>query len=297
MLDFADVVAINKFERRGAEDARRDVARQLVRNREAFGVAVGGHAGLRHQRRHASTTTASPRSTSTCAACSPSTGCRCAEGVLPAVAGRASRPALAPLIPPARVALPGRDRRDRARLPRARPAEQADGGAGRRQQLAAGSELRSPSDGAAPTAAAARSARRAAELLDVAPRTDAALALAELAGGRRARTRGDEQVVRVRDRELRTPLTPRDAVGQRRSRGSRCPGTPGPRRAAALPARGEPARAASRSPPGVFPFKRDGEDPARMFAGEGDAVPHQPALPAARRRAARRPGCRPRSTR
>ncbi|WP_372734137.1 fused isobutyryl-CoA mutase/GTPase IcmF [Nocardioides sp.] len=37
MLDFADVVAINKFERRGAEDALRDVARQLVRNREAFG--------------------------------------------------------------------------------------------------------------------------------------------------------------------------------------------------------------------------------------------------------------------
>ena len=39
MLDFADVVAINKFERRGAEDARRDVARQLVRNREAFGIS------------------------------------------------------------------------------------------------------------------------------------------------------------------------------------------------------------------------------------------------------------------
>ncbi len=33
MLDFADVVAINKFERRGAEDARRDVARQMARNR------------------------------------------------------------------------------------------------------------------------------------------------------------------------------------------------------------------------------------------------------------------------
>jgi methylmalonyl-CoA mutase len=39
MLDFADAVAINKFERRGAEDARRDVARQLVRNREAFDQA------------------------------------------------------------------------------------------------------------------------------------------------------------------------------------------------------------------------------------------------------------------
>jgi methylmalonyl-CoA mutase len=38
MLDFADVVAINKFERRGAEDALRDVSRQLVRNREEFGV-------------------------------------------------------------------------------------------------------------------------------------------------------------------------------------------------------------------------------------------------------------------
>lgn len=37
MLDFADAVAINKFERRGAQDAMRDVGRQLVRNREAFG--------------------------------------------------------------------------------------------------------------------------------------------------------------------------------------------------------------------------------------------------------------------
>jgi len=36
MLDFADVVVINKFERRGAEDALRDVRRQLARNREQF---------------------------------------------------------------------------------------------------------------------------------------------------------------------------------------------------------------------------------------------------------------------
>src|SRR5690606_28670252 len=39
MLDFADAVAINKFERRGAEDARRDVSRQLLRNREEFGAS------------------------------------------------------------------------------------------------------------------------------------------------------------------------------------------------------------------------------------------------------------------
>src|SRR5690606_28752553 len=36
MLDFADAIAINKFERRGAQDALRDVARQVLRNREAF---------------------------------------------------------------------------------------------------------------------------------------------------------------------------------------------------------------------------------------------------------------------
>ncbi|MCC6531964.1 MAG: methylmalonyl-CoA mutase family protein [Burkholderiales bacterium] len=37
MLDAADVVAINKFDRLGAEDALRDVRKQLQRNREAFG--------------------------------------------------------------------------------------------------------------------------------------------------------------------------------------------------------------------------------------------------------------------
>jgi isobutyryl-CoA mutase len=36
MLDFAEVIVINKFERRGAEDALRDVRRQYARNRERF---------------------------------------------------------------------------------------------------------------------------------------------------------------------------------------------------------------------------------------------------------------------
>ena len=36
MLDFADVVAINKFDRRGAEDALRDVRKQMQRNQVAF---------------------------------------------------------------------------------------------------------------------------------------------------------------------------------------------------------------------------------------------------------------------
>jgi methylmalonyl-CoA mutase len=36
MLDFADFVAINKFDRRGAEDSLRDVRKQVQRNRELF---------------------------------------------------------------------------------------------------------------------------------------------------------------------------------------------------------------------------------------------------------------------
>src|SRR6187431_2757625 len=40
MLDFADFVAINKFDRKGAEDALRDVRKQVQRNREAFHTAT-----------------------------------------------------------------------------------------------------------------------------------------------------------------------------------------------------------------------------------------------------------------
>ncbi len=39
MLDFADFVAINKFDRKGAEDALRDVRKQYQRNRELFGAS------------------------------------------------------------------------------------------------------------------------------------------------------------------------------------------------------------------------------------------------------------------
>ena len=38
MLDFADMVVLNKFEKRGAEDALRDVRKQFARNRKLFGV-------------------------------------------------------------------------------------------------------------------------------------------------------------------------------------------------------------------------------------------------------------------
>ena len=41
MLDFADVVAVNKADRRGADDAMRDVRRQVRRNRGVFEVPDG----------------------------------------------------------------------------------------------------------------------------------------------------------------------------------------------------------------------------------------------------------------
>ncbi|MCY0870388.1 MAG: methylmalonyl-CoA mutase family protein, partial [Firmicutes bacterium] len=40
MLDFADIVAINKFDRRGSEDALRDVRKQIQRNRARFAEPV-----------------------------------------------------------------------------------------------------------------------------------------------------------------------------------------------------------------------------------------------------------------
>ena len=79
---------------------------------------------------------------------------------------------------------------------------------------------------------------------------------------------GDEQVVRIRDRELHTQLS-RETLS----------GTVIPR--VALPRyadHGELLRFLREEnlpgyfpfTAGVFPFKREGEDPARMFAGEGD---------------------------
>ena len=50
MLDFADFVAINKFDRKGAQDALRDVRKQYQRNRELFKVRARRNAGVRDDR-------------------------------------------------------------------------------------------------------------------------------------------------------------------------------------------------------------------------------------------------------
>ncbi len=79
---------------------------------------------------------------------------------------------------------------------------------------------------------------------------------------------GAEQVTRIRDREIHTPLT-RESLS-----GNKIPRVSLPR----YTDHGELVRFWRREnlpgyfpfTAGVFPFKRDGEDPARMFAGEGD---------------------------
>ena len=80
---------------------------------------------------------------------------------------------------------------------------------------------------------------------------------------------GDEQVVQVRDKEIVTQLT-RESLSRQQD--------PARRAAAASPTTASWCRFWRREnlpgffpfTAGVFPFKRDGEDPARMFAGEGD---------------------------
>jgi len=254
MLDFADVVAVNKFERRGGADAVRDVSRQLVRNRNAFGqrpedmpvfgtsAATFNDTGVTALYQHL-------------AGLLREAGLPLGEGALPRVAGRTSTEA-APVIPPARVgylaeiAATVRDYHQET--------ERAVAAVRRRQRLAdVAAEL--PDDVAV------------AGKLDEAARAvsaDAAALIKEWPAVAES-YQGDEQVVVVRDKESKTRLT-RESLS-----GSLIPRVALPR----FEDQGELLRflrkenLPGRFPftVGVFPFKREGEDPARMFAGEGDA--------------------------
>ncbi|WP_084961002.1 fused isobutyryl-CoA mutase/GTPase IcmF [Thermoactinospora rubra] len=280
MLDFAEAVVINKFERRGAEDALRDVRRQLVRNRGAFGVSpeempVFGTIAARFNDEGVTALYHHLRGLLV------DKGLPAGPGLLPQVSGRTSRVAKS-IIPPSRV----RYLAEIAETVRAYHAEteaQVEI-ARRRQQLAAVRELlgEDPAPapaggtgmGAAAVAAASRTAGgqggRVGELLRQAEAelSEESRRLLEEWPELRRRYGADELVVKVRDREIHTPLW-RETLS-----GSRIPRVALPRfedhgellrflRKENLPGR-FPFTA------GVFPFKRDDEDPTRMFAGEGD---------------------------
>ena len=261
MLDFADVVAINKFERRGAEDALRDVAPPArpqprgVRRSEPEDMPVFGTSRGHVQRRRRHRAVPAPRAT-----CSPDKGLPVDDGR--AAARRRRRPSDADpprSSRPARVRYlaeiardgPRLPRRDRARWP-SRPAA----GAARWTLVAA--EL------PAARGRIARCSRR---------RAATARRRCRRSSTRGRRRRGVLAATSTSSpcaaRRSAPPLTRESLSRQRRSRGSRCPATPTTASCCAACAR-ENLPGSFPFTAGVFPFKRDDEDPARMFAGEGD---------------------------
>ncbi|XVQ07794.1 fused isobutyryl-CoA mutase/GTPase IcmF [Spirillospora sp. CA-255316] len=270
MLDFADVVAINKFERRGAADALRDVSRQLVRNRGAYGGVAGGRGGSSPLGRHRARPEDMPVF-GTSAATFNDDGVTALyqhliaelgieRGVLPESGTRISTGA-AQVVPPGRVrylseiaeTVRGYHAETERQIAAVRRVQRLDEV---RAELAEGG-----SDAAAGEVGGLLEQARRAVSAEAAGLIEDWPAVVESYSG-------DEQVVRIRDRELRTALT-RESLS-----GSRIPRVALPR----YQDHGELLRflrnenLPGRFPftGGVFPFKRDNEDPARMFAGEGD---------------------------
>ncbi|MFC5997069.1 fused isobutyryl-CoA mutase/GTPase IcmF [Pseudonocardia hispaniensis] len=257
MLDFADVVAINKFERRGAEDARRDVGRQLVRNREAFGAkpedmpvfgtsaATFNDDGVTALYQHLIELLGE-------------NGLTVGEGRLPRV-DRKTSSGYASVIPPQRVRYLA-DIAETVRTYHSQTDRLVDA-ARRRQHLrtAAAAVAEAGGEVGALTELVAEAEKQldpdAAALLDEWPQVVEDYS-------------GDELVVKVRDKELRTALTRETLAGSKVPRVSLPRYTEDAELLRFLRKENLPGKFPFTA--GVFPFKREGEDPARMFAGEGD---------------------------
>ena len=274
MLDFADAVAINKFERRGADDALRDVRRQLQRNRESFGtqledLPVFGTIAARFNDDGVTALYQYVRGllgehglASGGGALVPA---RAAVGAGDMVEGRVPT-GIATIVPPARSRYLA-DVAETVREHHRRTDEQV-AAARRRQALRTTRDLLGEKEGgadgaSAEVAALLEDAERALDaeshaLLDDWPATVEAYS-------------GDEHVVTVRDREIRTAVTDVSLSG------THVPRVALPRHHAEdegmllrwLRNENLPGRFPFTG--GVFAFKREGEDPTRMFAGEGDA--------------------------
>ncbi len=262
MLDFADFVAINKFDRKGAQDAWRDVAKQVQRNRQDFATRPENLPvyGTQASRFNDDGVTALyqgllPRLIEH--------GLKASPSVLPVVSSHTSSQTNT-IVPAAR----SRYLADIAQSLRAYHRRVAEQSAIARelQQLEAVERMLTIEEEASSEQLrpyAAMIARRAERLGSGENRL-----LAMWPEMQRAYA-GDEYVVRIRDREIRTRLTSQSLSGTTI-------------RKVVLPAfedRGEVLRWLMREnvpgsfpyTAGVFAFKRENEDPTRMFAGEGDA--------------------------
>ena len=260
MLDYAEVVAINKCDRAGAMDALRDVRKQLQRNREAF-------ASPAEQMPVFGTIASRFNDDGVTAFYQALIGTLRDKKLIDWPAGKLARVEVhastraSAIVPAARrrylaeIAESVRDYHatiDRqARIARERQQLRE----ARRMAAEAGAE----SD-ALEALIEARDAAldpRARKLIEIWPKV-------------RASYSGEEYVVKIRDRELRTSL-----------RHTTLSGSSIPK--VALPPyedQGELLRFLLKEnlpgsfpyTAGVFAFKREGEDPSRMFAGEGDAA-------------------------
>ncbi|MDT8428910.1 MAG: methylmalonyl-CoA mutase family protein [Pseudomonadales bacterium] len=262
MLDFADVVAINKFDRKGAEDALRDVSKQIQRNRQAFAERVESMPvyGTIAAKFNDDGVTALYQGL---VPVLRTQGLKQFEHRLARVSTRTSS-SKAAIVPPQRqrylaeIAETSRNYR--------RQAEQQSQIARQRQQLLASAEMLAQHSGAATVGVEALHSLAAAREQQL--HADS-LRLLQQWPEDKARYSEDELVVRSRDKEIRTQLATTTLSGTQV-------------RKVALPRteeHGELLRwlllenLPGRFPytAGVFEFKREGEDPTRMFAGEGDA--------------------------
>ena len=261
MLDFAEFVAINKFDRKGSLDALRDVSKQVQRNKEAWTTPADNMPvfGTMAARFNDDGVTALYQALKPRLA---ALGLTLGDGALPLVDVRNSTNQT-PVVPAARTrylaeisdTVRGYKKRARAQAQLAREVQQLKAAAA---MLKIDKPDRAPAAEAALDLAGHRKARMdgdARALLAQWPDMQAAYA-------------GDEYVVKIRDKEIRTALITKSLSGT-------------PIRKVALPQyedHGEILKwlmldnvpGSYPYTAGTFAFKREGEDPTRMFAGEGD---------------------------
>ena len=263
MLDFAEFVAINKFDRKGALDALRDVAKQVQRNKEAWTTPAEQMPvfGTMAARFNDDGVTALYQALKARLA---ELGLKLASSSqLPSVGVRHSTNQT-PVVPAARTRYLA-EISDSVRSYKKRARSQA-GLAREIQQLRAAGRMLKEND--------ANQASAVDAVMDLAGQRETQLGASErkLLGQwptMQAAYAGDEYVVKIRDKEIRTALTTKSLSGTTI-------------RKVALPQfkdHGEILKwlmldnvpGSYPYTAGTFAFKREGEDPTRMFAGEGDA--------------------------
>ena len=262
MLDFAEFVAINKFDRKGSADALRDVSKQVQRNREAWTTPTEKMPVFGTMAAHFN----DDGVTALYQAMKPrlqELGLALSDARLPVVNVRHSSHQT-PIVPSARSrylaeisdTLRGYKQRARAQAQLAREVQQLKAASA---MLAEGKPNKPRASEASLGLALEREERLNAD----------ARALLKDWPTLKADYSGDELVVKVRDKEIRSSLVTLSLSGT-------------PVRKVALPTFHDHGdilqwlmldNVPGRYPytAGTFAFKRDNEDPTRMFAGEGDA--------------------------